>query len=280
MTSPDDPSQQGGPHNPPPGGQPPQYPPPGSQHPSYPPPGGQPQYPPPGGQPSYPPPGGQPSYPPPGGAPSYPPAGGQQFPPPGGPGGIPAYATGVPGAYGAPPPRRSRKKLLFIALGVIVALIIAIVVIALVATKDDIRDIDDASVGDCISVTGGQGDAQPKSASCDSSDFTFIVAQKLDTATDSCQDSQYSELTQKDKGKLCLIPNLSVGKCYQFPSSGGSFGDFKNIDCSATDPTSGTQVVRVTDRVDSTEVSSCAGETLTFELPKPLGYCAEVLPTQ
>lgn len=259
MTSPDDPAQQGGPQNPPPGEQPPSYPPPPGQPPS-----------------SYPPPGGQPPS-------SYPPLGGAQpsYPPPGGPGGMPAYATGVPGAYGAPPPRRSRKRLLFIALGVIVALIIAIVVVGVIATKDNINNIDDASVGDCISVSGGQGDAKPKSASCDSKDFTFIVAQKLGASTDSCQDSQYSELTQKDKGKLCLIPNLTVGKCYHFPSSGGSFGDFKNTACaSASDPAPGTQVVRVTDRVDSTDVSSCDGETLTFSLPKPLSYCAEVLPSQ
>ncbi|WP_188491212.1 LppU/SCO3897 family protein [Williamsia phyllosphaerae] len=271
MTSPDDPAQQDGPQYPPPGGQPPQYPPPGGQPPSYPPPGGQPpSYPPVSGQ-QFPPQGGQPPF--------YPPPGGQQFPPPGGPGGMPAYATGVPGAYGAPP-KRSRKKLLFIALGVIIVLIIAIIVVAVIATRDNINDIDDASVGDCISVTEERGDAQPKSTPCDSSAFTFIVAQKLENTTDSCQDRKYSSLTQKDKGKLCLVPNLTVGKCYQFPSSTGSFSDFKIVDCSSPDPSSGAEVVRVTDRTDSTDVSSCSGQSLAFDLPKPLSYCAEVLPTQ
>ncbi|MGU3292653.1 LppU/SCO3897 family protein [Williamsia sp. M5A3_1d] len=229
-----------------------------------------------------------PYYPPPGSpnpppqVPYYPPPG-QQAPFPAGPG---PYGPGVPAAamgygmspYGTPPPRRSRLKWVLLAAGVIIALIGAIVVAFAVLNRDTITRIDDVSVGSCITVTGEKNDATPKKASCDEQSFNFIVAQKTDSAFSVCGDPLDAQLTQDDRGKLCLVPNLRTGKCYVFPTANGSIVDFAEIDCAAAAPEAGNLAVKVVDRVESASVNVCtAGTPLQFTRPKPLTYCATLL---
>ncbi|WP_328857129.1 hypothetical protein OG579_18465 [Williamsia herbipolensis] len=232
--------------------------------------------------------------------PRYPPVGAPNpapqmpyYPPPGQPTPFPAapgpYGPGVPSAamgygmnpYGTPPPRRSRLKWVLLAVGVIIALIGAIVVAAAVLTRDTITRIDDVSVGSCITVTGEKNDATPKKTSCDAQSFSFIVAQKTDSEFSVCGDPLDAQLTQDDRGKLCLVPNLRTGKCYVFPTANGSIVDFAEISCATASPNAGNLAIKVVDRIESASVNVCTqGTPLQFTRPTPLTYCASLLTPQ
>ena len=236
--------------------------------------------------------GGQ--YPPP--APGYGPAPGQAYPPPAFPGqpypqpGQPNPQFGQPypqqpgaGQYGAvppyggspygnhqPPPRKKRTVWVVLAVvaGVLVAGVIAVVALAAVLADD----IDDVRAGDCVTVTGANSDADFDIVDCGTtSPLNFIVAEKLDSRTESCGGEQYSELTQtgQDETKLCLVPNFQEGNCYEVPVA--SLTGMKEVPCEVGSSQINT-VVKVLARVDSTTVPGCAG-AITFDRPKPLGFC-------
>ncbi|WP_052689025.1 LppU/SCO3897 family protein [Williamsia herbipolensis] len=211
--------------------------------------------------------------PPPGSAPIPP---GGVPPQPGGPGAAPYGAPPPYGAapYGAPP-KKSRKKLFAIIGGVVVLLLVVVVIIGVVASKDTITDINDAKAGDCITVSGSSTAAKPKTVDCGSDTFNFVVAEKIDGGAN-CANEQYSQLTQEDKGKLCLVPNMQVDKCYQLAGPGGSITDFTEVECGAEPAEGGAQVVTVKNREDATEIDCTDGIPITFEKPTPLGYCLAV----
>ncbi|MGU3292657.1 LppU/SCO3897 family protein [Williamsia sp. M5A3_1d] len=206
--------------------------------------------------------------------PTYPPT----YPPAGSPPGSapPPYGAAPYGAgpYGEPP-KKSRKKLFGIIGGVVVLLLVVVVIIGVVASKDTITDINDAKAGDCITVSGSSTDATPKTVNCAGDTFNFVVAEKLDGGAN-CANEQYSQLTQKDKGKLCLVPNMQVDKCYQLAGPGGSITDFTEVECGAAPAEGGAQVVTVKNREDGTEIDCADGIPVTFEKPKPLGYCLAI----
>lgn len=186
---------------------------------------------------------------------------------------VPNYPAGG-NPYGEPPQKKSRKKLYLIIGGVVAVLLIAIVVVAVIAGKGTISSIDDAKAGDCITVSGSSSDATAKTAKCEDETFNFIVAEKLADGNSKCENDNYSELTQKDKGRLCLVPNFRVDKCYQVPGvAGGALTDFKEVECGAAAEGS-SQVGKVVKRADSVdpECDETSG-SVTFDKPKPLGYC-------
>ncbi|MBT0566381.1 hypothetical protein [Williamsia sp. CHRR-6] len=179
--------------------------------------------------------------------------------------------------YG-PSPTKKSKRPLFIVLGVVAALVVAIVVVGLVSSGGSVENnIDKAAAGDCLTIGGSSASAKPKKADCEAETFSFIVAKQLDVGQSDCGNDQYSNLTQKGKGSLCLVPNMRVGKCYQFPGTGGSIVDTREVDCGAAVPAEGKQVVSVTDRQDADGAACDQAIALTFDEPAPLTYCLQIL---
>ncbi|MGZ8178708.1 LppU/SCO3897 family protein [Williamsia sp. SKLECPSW1] len=295
--TPDDHGPQGAPD---PGSQPPSYPPPG-QYPQQPypqQPGGAPWYggtpeagrqfpgsPYPGG-PAYPGgaqhPGGGAQYP---GGPAYP--GGPQYPGgpvyPGGPqqgfpgGPPPSFPVGPP-PWGEEPPRK-RRWIKWVAVASVLSLVLiaAVVVAAVYLDSREINDIDDATVGSCITVSGTSDAATPHKANCSADDFSFYVGQKVGP-TAQCADDYALHLTQRGKGRLCLTPNMRQGKCYTLPGQSGSVTDFDEVDCSATEFAMSKTVIKVQQRVESAAPGVCStGEQLSYQRPKPVSYCADVV---
>ncbi|GAA2054120.1 LppU/SCO3897 family protein [Williamsia deligens] len=242
---------------------------------------------------SYPPLGQPPSYPPP--YQGQPP---QSFPPPYGqnpygqnpygqnPYGQNPYGQnpagqfpGGPPPWGAPVPPRKRSwlKWVVVASVISVVLLIAVVIAGIVVQSHEINDIDDATTGSCITVSGTSSEATPHRADCGSDDFSFYIGQKVDENAQ-CADEFALHLTQRGKGRLCLTPNLREGKCYSLPGQSGSVTDFAEVDCSATDLAFSKTVIKVAQRVESSASDVCtAGEQLSYRRPNPVTYCADVL---
>lgn len=259
-------------------------PPPGSPYPGGQQPGQQPGQPGPyGGQQ---PPGGQ--YP--GG--QYPGAGGQypggQYP--GGPQGPGQYPGGqYPGAQyaaGAPPepPKKSRKNL-WIALGVGVVAVIAVVGGLIWASIGDEvvgpnRVIDgpkDIAIGECLTVEqpDSEGDKpRLRLSDCNAEGLTFYAAAVVPVNTDCPNNYQVFFAFEDEDEQLCGTPNFTQGDCYQLPFTGGDLGDYQASGCE-DEPDANTAIIRVAERTGSEP--TCSAEQLDwyFEEPESIGYCLE-----
>jgi hypothetical protein len=168
-------------------------------------------------------------------------------------------------------PRPRKKRTMSIVLAAIAALVVAGVV-ALVVQTISSDDIGDVEAGDCIAITGANTDVSFETVGCgDAGPLNFIVADTLDSASESCGGTQYPELTQtRGEAKLCLVPNFQQGRCYEVPMS--SLTGMKEVDCNSGSDSQINSVVKVTLRVESTTVPDCA-EPVTYDKPTPLGFC-------
>ncbi|EPH40482.1 hypothetical protein ABT390_11640 [Streptomyces aurantiacus] len=146
--------------------------------------------------------GQQPYGQPQGGAPyGQPQGGGAPYPPqPGAP-----QQPGVPFYQGGPdsmtPPKKSKKKFIFIGAAVVVALIVGG---ALYASKDAPST---AAVGDCMSIGNPTSATDPdlKVVDCGDSKAAYKVAEKKDSGTCNLRKySQYRETGGGDDFTLCL----------------------------------------------------------------------------
>jgi hypothetical protein len=133
-------------------------------------------------------------------------------------------------------------------------------------------DIGDVQAGDCIALTGANTDVDFDTVDCSTAgSLNFIVADTLDSTSESCGGSQYPQLTQSGgEAKLCLVPNFQQGSCYEVPIS--SLTGMKQVECGTGGGSQINSVVKVTLRVESTTVPDCA-EPVTFDRPSPLGFC-------
>ncbi|WP_020104838.1 hypothetical protein [Nocardia sp. 348MFTsu5.1] len=195
---------------------------------------------------------------------------GQSYPPPVPYGAVPQYGGSPYGNYQQPPPRN--KRTLWVVLAVVAAVLVAgvVAVVAFAFFLGD--DIDDVEAADCITLSGANSDADFDIVDCDTtSPLNFIVAETLDSSSDSCGGEQYSELTQTgaNETKLCLVPNFQEGKCYEVPIA--SLTGMKEVPCVAASSQINT-VLKVLVRVESTTVPDCPS-AVTFDRPSPLGFC-------
>lgn len=205
---------------PPPGQYPPQgHPPPGH---GYPPPASPPQgFPPPYQQQPYP--QQQPPYPP-----------RQQFPPPPqypSSGGIPQQSFPPPGL---PPPKpRGTSAGAKVLIGVVVAGVIGLIVVAVANWGTSARAAEE---GDCIKVIS-TSDAEAGRVECSAPEAIYKVAKKLGSASNRCPDGDYTEWTggkRTDTVKLCLMLNAKEGDCFKTTTSGGNESD-ERVACSSAD---------------------------------------------
>lgn len=238
------PGQQGG-YGPPPG---PQGPPPGQQG-GYGPPPGQ-QGPPPGQQGGYGPPPGQPG--------GYPP------PPPGQP--------GPPGPGGPPPASKPSvlKRVVAIAVGVVVLIVVGIVVTTL-RQKDAVAP--EAQKGDCVTVTNASAtDTKTETVDCSDPKGLYEVASTTSGSAD-CPTADYTTYTLtagNQSSTVCLVPNFTEGTCYSGLS--GLYSVYEQVDCTSPDAE-----VKVALRADGqTDEALCDrfGSTVAAAYPDPARtYC-------
>ena len=197
----------------------------------------------------------------------------------------PAYPAGG----FTPPPKKSSLKWLWILLGVfgvIGVLIVAGAITLAVLTKDNVTDSDDLGVGDCATLAEkSSDDVRATKVECSSTDFHFVVAQKVQTRG-TCGDYFeyyfYRESKGSDSGQegdvLCLAPVYQEGKCYQeADSSAGTF--YETVEVSCTSPTTkpGYTNVRIDSKVDGTATCPAGQGALNFDEPTPVGYCVSLL---
>lgn len=217
-------------------------------------------------QPNYPqqpPPFGQPSA----GAPTYPAPQGGQEPPPHGqqPGSPQGYPPGPPPAQ-APAGRPGKKKRLV--LGIVVALLLGLVAVAVYMNRNDASLAD---VGDCIKVNSAStSNADVKTIDCNDQTAMFKVAKKLGNDTDSCPGDVYEKYMQTG-GKtgdfaLCLMLNAKEGDCLKGLDGGAD--KIAKSDCAGAD-------VKVSKVVaGSTDEKACGEDALPLAYPEPATlYC-------
>ena len=197
------------------------------------------------------------------------------------PGGYPGYPQ-YPGQPVAP--KKRKLTWLWVGLGLLVVVVIGLGALLAIASKGSVGDSDDVAVGDCISVSGRSSDdtLRAKKADCSSEEFTFLVAQKIQTSQ--CPGEEYSRLwfvsgrnQDRSRGEqLCLTPNFTEGKCYQVPngeSVTANLSDFKSVSCGSMASSTSNSVLKVESR--TTTQPSCPEPQVAayFALPSPVGYC-------
>ena len=89
---------------------------------------------------------------------------------------------------------------------------------------DRVGKATDATIGECITISGG-GDKETKvdvdKASCDPGDRLTFYAASVIKEGEKCANENYSTLTFDDKSKLCITPNFVAGGGYPNPMGSG-----------------------------------------------------------
>ncbi|MEU5695779.1 hypothetical protein [Actinosynnema sp. NPDC020468] len=171
---------------------------------------------------------------------------------------------------GQPQPVAPKKK------GVgarIVSGIIGVVVVVAVGYAINYFGSDAAQTkaGACASVTGTTVKPEYKTVDCGSAEANYTVGKVLDSTTASCGGS-YDEYTETQRRgpdtKLCLVPNLEEGGCYDLMNTLNM--GLKKVDCS------GASVVKLVKKIKDVEDEAACAEVqatpLTFPEPK-LTFC-------
>ncbi|MFJ6670007.1 hypothetical protein ACIQMJ_02735 [Actinosynnema sp. NPDC091369] len=95
-------------------------------------------------------------------------------------------------------------------------------------------DAAQSKAGDCASLTGTTTKPDFKTVDCGSADANYTVGKVLGSTSESCGSEGYDEYTETARrgpdSKLCLVPNLAEGKCYDIEGSTTTMG-YPAVDC-------------------------------------------------
>jgi hypothetical protein len=123
-----------------------------------------------------------------------------------------------------------------------------------------------AQQGDCVTVSN---DTDVTAANCGGADATYKVGKVLASAGEACpggDDSDYYEVTEPSGQKMCLMPKVVEGNCFDLD---GTFG--QKPDCTGESTAKVTKVVA--GKVDE---SACGdGGALVFAEP-PTTVCLSI----
>ncbi len=231
---------------------------------STPPPGSNPNFPQQPQQP-LPPPQGAPQgqYPPPGQVPpgQFPPG---QVPPP--PGQMPPPAGQMPFQQ---QPQPKKKNIAVRILTYVAGLVVAGLVIY--GFNYFTSDAAQSKAGDCASLTGTTTKPDFKTVDCGAAEANYTIAKVLGSTSEKCGGEYYDEYTERARrgpdSKLCLIPTLKEGSCYELTTGGTSMG-YPPVDCGKTGVFKLVKHIKGTD-----DESQCTeGAPLAFPEPKQL-FC-------
>ncbi|MBP2321227.1 hypothetical protein JOF56_001612 [Kibdelosporangium banguiense] len=120
-----------------------------------------------------------------------------------------------------------------VVIGVVVAAVIALGVLAVAKWGESARVAEE---GDCVKVIS-TSDAAADKVECSTPEAVYRVAKKLATASGRCPDGDYTEWTggkRTDTVKLCLVLNAKEGDCFKTTADGRNETDGR-VACSAAD---------------------------------------------
>ncbi|MFD7653693.1 hypothetical protein ACFV4N_06910 [Actinosynnema sp. NPDC059797] len=181
-------------------------------------------------------------------------------PTPADPGSAAVPRAGDSGDHDAKPSGAGRKVLI----------VAAIVVLAAVVVFGVVRLAGGGSTeaGDCVDVTSEfEDNPEVKSLDCDDDRASFKIGAVVDDMEAACPDEgSYSEVSAGDGGrKLCLLPNMVEGACYQ-PEEAGT--GFDKSECAGPSTIKVTKVVQ-----GSTDLEACPDSAgMSYPQP-PVTYC-------
>ena len=96
-------------------------------------------------------------------------------------------------------------------------------------------DAAQSKAGDCASVTGTSTKPEFKTVDCGSAEANYTIGQVLDSTSAKCASEYYDEYTETARrgpdSKLCLVPNLAEGNCYDIEGSGTTQMGYPAVDC-------------------------------------------------
>ncbi|MFD0204752.1 MULTISPECIES: LppU/SCO3897 family protein [Saccharothrix] len=127
-------------------------------------------------------------------------------------------------------------------------------------------DAAQSKAGDCASVTGTSSKPEFKNVDCGSAEANYTIGKVLGSTAESCPGEYYDEYTETARrgpdSKLCLVPNLAEGKCYDL--DGGTQMGYPAVDCGKSGVLKLTKLVK-----DSVDEAACGDATpLTYPEPK------------
>ncbi|MEU6149700.1 hypothetical protein ABZ816_06845 [Actinosynnema sp. NPDC047251] len=133
-------------------------------------------------------------------------------------------------------------------------------------------DAAQTKAGDCASLSGTRTKPEFKTVACGAAEANYTVAKVLGSLSESCGGKYYDEYTETARrgpdSKLCLLPNLAEGSCYELdnPTNVG----YPAVDCGKSGVLKLTKVVK-----DSDDESACGdGAPMAFSEPKTV-FCFE-----
>ncbi len=167
----------------------------------------------------------------------------------------------------APPPKKRFPGALIAVIIVLALVVIGGGLVLILRTASDVvadgADVGAAKAGDCARVTGTVVDPEYKAVPCDSAEVTHIVGRTIPFAKSSCGGDydEFSLTSKTSELKLCLIPNLAEGVCYDMESERMPQ---PKVDCAASSATKVTKVVK-----DRNDISVCAAGEAPWSVPEP-----------
>ncbi|WP_447005402.1 LppU/SCO3897 family protein [Saccharothrix isguenensis] len=124
-------------------------------------------------------------------------------------------------------------------------------------------DAAQSEAGDCASVTGTTAKPELAVVDCGAAEANYTIGKVLGSATESCR-GDYNEYTETNRrgpdSKLCLIPKLVEGSCYDPATTGVGFAA---VDCTKSG------VVKVVKHLPGTMDEAACGEDEPWVFPEP-----------
>ncbi|MBV9843727.1 MAG: hypothetical protein JOZ47_01445 [Kutzneria sp.] len=188
-------------------------------------------------------------------APGFPPGVGYGGPPSGQPHQVPPAPVGQPA-----PKKKGRLVAILVAVLVVLGGVAVKVVLGLGigAAIDSTNQAHTTNVGDCASVTGTVAKPHYEKVDCGSGKENYTVGKVLNSASATCpQDYDEYYETGVNSVKLCLIPVLKDGACYDFGQ--GSVGKeqmgYSQVPCSSS------KAVQVKVLKGTTDKNACGADS-------------------
>ncbi|MEU4739704.1 hypothetical protein AB0G02_04455 [Actinosynnema sp. NPDC023658] len=193
------------------------------------------------------------------------PQGGPQYQPgpgyPGAPQGGPQYMNAP--QPGQVPPEPKKKGVVARILTAVIGIVVAGVVVY--GINYFTSDAAQSKAGDCASLTGTTTKPDFKTVDCGTPEANYTVAKVLGSTGESCGGyyDEYTETASRGPdSKICLIPNMTEGSCYELEST--TQMGYPSVDCGKSG------AYKLVKQVKGTEDESLCtdGAPLTFPEPK------------
>lgn len=173
----------------------------------------------------------------------------------------PAPRPADPGSAAAPGGSGNTRKILIVAAIVVLAAVVVFGVVRLTGGGTP-------EAGDCVGVTSQtETSAEVEGLDCDADRASYKVGKVVEGSDASCpEEGLYTEVAQGDSGtKLCLLPNMVEGACYQPDEAGTGFVKSK---CAGPETIKVTKVVQ-----GSTDLEACPDSAGMSYPEPPVTYC-------